>query len=60
MKATLDHIGIAVANLGDALSFYRDALGTPRVVARGFQPRRKTVRRIARRPNSSASLQFHI
>jgi len=27
MKATLDHIGIAVANLGDALSFYRDALG---------------------------------
>jgi methylmalonyl-CoA epimerase len=27
MKATLDHVGIAVANLGDALSFYRDALG---------------------------------
>jgi methylmalonyl-CoA/ethylmalonyl-CoA epimerase len=27
MKATLDHIGIAVANLGEALSFYRDALG---------------------------------
>lgn len=27
MKATLDHIGIAVANLGDALAFYRDALG---------------------------------
>jgi len=27
MKATLDHIGNAVANLGDALSFYRDALG---------------------------------
>jgi methylmalonyl-CoA/ethylmalonyl-CoA epimerase len=27
MKVTLDHIGIAVANLGDALSFYRDALG---------------------------------
>ncbi len=27
MKATLDHIGIAVASLGDALSFYRDALG---------------------------------
>jgi len=27
MKATLDHIGIAVANLGQALAFYRDALG---------------------------------
>jgi methylmalonyl-CoA epimerase len=27
MKATLDHIGIAVSNLGEALTFYRDALG---------------------------------
>jgi len=27
MKATLDHVGIAVASLGDALAFYRDALG---------------------------------
>jgi methylmalonyl-CoA/ethylmalonyl-CoA epimerase len=27
MKVTIDHIGIAVANLGDALAFYRDALG---------------------------------
>jgi methylmalonyl-CoA/ethylmalonyl-CoA epimerase len=27
MKVTLDHIGIAVANLSDALAFYRDALG---------------------------------
>jgi methylmalonyl-CoA/ethylmalonyl-CoA epimerase len=27
MKATLDHIGIAVANLSEALAFYRDALG---------------------------------
>jgi methylmalonyl-CoA epimerase len=27
MKAVLDHIGIAVANLDDALRFYRDALG---------------------------------
>ena len=27
MKATLDHIGIAVANIGEALTFYRDALG---------------------------------
>ena len=27
MKATLDHIGIAVADLGEALAFYRDALG---------------------------------
>ena len=27
MKATLDHIGIAVADLGEALQFYRDALG---------------------------------
>src|SRR3954469_18990115 len=27
MKATLDHIGIAVADVGDALAFYRDALG---------------------------------
>jgi methylmalonyl-CoA/ethylmalonyl-CoA epimerase len=27
MKATLDHIGIAVANLEEALRFYRDALG---------------------------------
>jgi methylmalonyl-CoA/ethylmalonyl-CoA epimerase len=27
MKVTLDHIGIAVADLGEALSFYRDALG---------------------------------
>jgi methylmalonyl-CoA/ethylmalonyl-CoA epimerase len=27
MKATLDHIGIAVANLDEALRFYRDALG---------------------------------
>ncbi len=27
MKATLDHIGIAVASLDDALAFYRDALG---------------------------------
>jgi methylmalonyl-CoA epimerase len=37
MKATLDHIGIAVANLGEALRFYRDALGleieTPEDVA---------------------------
>jgi methylmalonyl-CoA epimerase len=27
MKATLDHIGIAVADLDQALGFYRDALG---------------------------------
>jgi methylmalonyl-CoA/ethylmalonyl-CoA epimerase len=27
MKATLDHIGIAVKDLDSALSFYRDALG---------------------------------
>src|SRR5262245_21956275 len=27
MKAVLDHIGIAVADLGAALAFYRDALG---------------------------------
>ncbi len=27
MKATLDHVGIAVANVADALAFYRDALG---------------------------------
>jgi methylmalonyl-CoA/ethylmalonyl-CoA epimerase len=27
MKATLDHIGIAVSNISDALAFYRDALG---------------------------------
>lgn len=27
MKVTLDHVGIAVANLSDALAFYRDALG---------------------------------
>ena len=27
MRATLDHIGIAVADLGEALKFYRDALG---------------------------------
>jgi methylmalonyl-CoA/ethylmalonyl-CoA epimerase len=37
MKATLDHIGIAVADLETALRFYRDALGldieTPEEVA---------------------------
>ena len=27
MKARLDHIGIAVGDLGQALAFYRDALG---------------------------------
>ena len=27
MKAALDHIGIAVTSLADALAFYRDALG---------------------------------
>ena len=27
MKATLDHIGIAVGDLGQAMAFYRDALG---------------------------------
>jgi methylmalonyl-CoA/ethylmalonyl-CoA epimerase len=27
MKATLDHIGIAVADIAAALAFYRDALG---------------------------------
>ena len=27
MRAQLDHIGIAVSNLADALAFYRDALG---------------------------------
>jgi methylmalonyl-CoA/ethylmalonyl-CoA epimerase len=27
MKATLDHIGIAVRGLSEALAFYRDALG---------------------------------
>ena len=27
MKARLDHIGIAVSNIGEALAFYRDALG---------------------------------
>lgn len=27
MKATLDHIGIAVADIGEALAFYREALG---------------------------------
>ncbi len=27
MKAVLDHVGIAVADLGEALTFYRDALG---------------------------------
>lgn len=27
MKATLDHVGIAVRDLSEALAFYRDALG---------------------------------
>ena len=27
MKATLDHVGIAVRSLDEALAFYRDALG---------------------------------
>jgi len=27
MKASLDHIGIAVRNVDEALAFYRDALG---------------------------------
>ena len=27
MKARLDHVGIAVANIDEALAFYRDALG---------------------------------
>ncbi len=27
MKATLDHVGIAVSSLSDALAFYRDTLG---------------------------------
>jgi methylmalonyl-CoA/ethylmalonyl-CoA epimerase len=36
MKATLDHIGIAVTNLADALSFYRDALGLE------IEPRKNT------------------
>ena len=27
MKATLDHIGVAVRGLSDAIAFYRDALG---------------------------------
>lgn len=27
MKATIDHIGIAVSNLDEALKFYRDGLG---------------------------------
>ena len=27
MKVTLDHIGIAVSDIGEALAFYRDALG---------------------------------
>jgi methylmalonyl-CoA epimerase len=27
MKATLDHVGIAVGNLDEALAFYREALG---------------------------------
>ena len=27
MKATLDHVGIAVSSLADALGFYRDTLG---------------------------------
>ncbi len=27
MKATIDHIGVAVASLDEALTFYRDALG---------------------------------
>jgi methylmalonyl-CoA epimerase len=37
MKVTLDHVGIAVADLSEALAFYRDALGleieTPEEVA---------------------------
>jgi methylmalonyl-CoA/ethylmalonyl-CoA epimerase len=27
MKVTLDHVGIAVADIGDAMAFFRDALG---------------------------------
>jgi catechol 2,3-dioxygenase-like lactoylglutathione lyase family enzyme len=27
MRVTIDHVGIAVSNLADALAFYRDALG---------------------------------
>lgn len=27
MKATIDHVGIAVADLGESLRFFRDALG---------------------------------
>jgi methylmalonyl-CoA epimerase len=27
MKATLDHVGIAISSLSEALAFYRDALG---------------------------------
>ena len=37
MKVTLDHVGIAVADLSQALAFYRDALGldveTPEEIA---------------------------
>ena len=27
MKATIDHVGIAISNLDDALAFFRDAIG---------------------------------
>ena len=36
MKATLDHIGIAVTNITEALGFYRDALGLD------IEPRKNT------------------
>ena len=46
MKCTVDHIGIAVASLADALAFYRDELGLE-IEARNSSPRRASARTLS-------------
>jgi methylmalonyl-CoA/ethylmalonyl-CoA epimerase len=55
MKAVLDHVGIAVADLSTALAFYRDALGLEVTVPEEVASQRVRVRFI---PVGDASLEL--
>jgi methylmalonyl-CoA epimerase len=55
VKATLDHVGIAVGDVEQALRFYRDVLGLDVEPPEEVASQRVRVRFVGRRPGAAAS-----
>ena len=58
MKATLDHVGIAIDGLDDALSFYRDALGLEIELEEDVPSQQVRVHFLAGRDSEGARLEL--